>query len=240
MSPRQLVRRIISFTILPFLASSGLAGSISGKITLDGKPPPETPIEFNPECKAMHTAHVTTKRYVVDAGGGLANVFVYIKEGLKGKKFPPPATAVILDQKACMYDPYVLGIQTGQKLVIQNSDAFMHNVSATPDHGKNDSFNIAQANKGDKTEQTFSKPEVFVKFSCQVHNWMYAYLGVVDHPYFAVSAADGAFKLADVPDGEYTVAAVHPKIGSKAPQTVKVKVAAGDAKADFVFKPKAE
>lgn len=228
-------------TVGLFTASSLLAagtGSISGKVTLNGKAPAEKPIKLDgtPDCKAMHSSEITTTHYVVDANGNLANVFVYVKDGLAGQKFEAPKAAVVLDQAACLYKPYVIGIQVGQPLTITNSDATMHNVHILAN--KNKEQNIAQASKGAKNDVVFDKPEVFVKFMCNVHPWMFAFVGVVDHPFFAVSGADGSFKIPGLPDGEYTVAAVHPKAGE---QTMKVKVTGGgEGKADFKVTPKTQ
>ncbi len=220
---------IASATLLFAAPVFAAGGGIAGKVTLSGKPPAEKPIKFLPECKAHGDA--TTTHYVVDASGGLANVLVYVKSGL-AQKAAAPTEAAVIDQSCCLYHPYVLGVQVGQKLVIQNSDDTMHNVNATP--SKNEGFNIPQATKGTKNEKTFAKPEVFVKLSCNVHPWMFAYVGVVENPYFAVTGADGSFKIPGLPDGEYVLAAAHPKIQPE--QTAKVKVAGGEVKQDFTFK----
>ncbi len=215
-------------------------GSIVGKAALNGKAPAEKPIKLDatPDCKALHSTPLTTKHYIVDANGGLANVFVYVKDGLGNKKFPVPTTPVVLDQQNCLYNPYVLGVQVGQTLEVRNSDAFMHNVHGGTQDSKNKEFNISQPVKGIKSEQKFAKPEVFFRFNCDVHGWMYAFVGVVDHPFFAVTGTDGSFKIPGLPDGDYTLVAKHPK-GME--QTIKVKVAGGgEAKADFKFEPKAQ
>jgi hypothetical protein len=84
------------------------------------------------------------------------------------------------------------------------------------------------------TPFTFDKPEVFVQFKCEVHPWMFAYAGVCDHPYFAVTDKDGNYKISGLPAGEYTVEAVHRKAGST---TEKIKVGADDKKTqDFTLK----
>jgi hypothetical protein len=213
------------------------AGSISGKVTLNGKAPADKvqQADADPKCKAAHAAGIPIRNYIVGASGGLANVFVYVKDGLAGKKFAPPATPVVLDQSGCMYNPMVIGLQTGQTLVVQNSDDTMHNVNCKAK--KNTPFNIGQPKKGAKDEKKFDKAEVLISFKCDVHPWMSAYVGVVDSPFFAVTGEDGAYKLSGLPDGEYTVVAVHPKAGESKP--VKIKVAGGEAKApDFVFVPK--
>lgn len=227
-------------TVSSFFATavfSADAGSICGKATLKGQPPGEKKIDFSadPKCAAGHSTAATTSHYVADASGNLANVFVYVKDGLAAKKFDPPAQAAVLDQQACIYHPYVLGVQVGQTLTVQNSDSTAHNVHYV---GKSGEGNISQPTQGAKNDVKLTKPDVFVEFKCDVHPWMKAYVGVVAHPFFAVTGADGCFKISGLPDGEYTLAAVHPKAGTL---TAKVKVAGGEAKApDFVFAPKAK
>jgi plastocyanin len=213
------------------------AGSIAGKATLSGAAPAEVTIKFDsdPKCKLHNTTPTTTRHYVCDSSGGLANVFVYVKKGFEGKSFPAPKEAVLLDQEKCLYQPYVLGVQTGQKLTIKNSDDTLHNVHALAKN--NPEFNIGQPVKGMTNDKVFNKPEIFVKFKCDVHPWMFAFVGVVPHPYFAVTGADGSFTIPNLPDGTYTVAAVHPKAGE---QEATVTVKGGAAKADFAFAPKAK
>ncbi len=190
------------------------AADISGKVTLKGKPIPETPIPLEgTTCgPVVHTA-LTTRHYVVGPDKGLANVFVYIKQGAS----PAPASAgssPVLDQVNCQYEPYVMGLVTGQKFTIRNSDSLMHNIHATPRANKE--FNFAQVQKGQENkEKSFDKPEVLVRVKCDVHPWMFAWIGVVDHPYFAVTDKDGSFKISNLPAGTYTIEAYHLKAGAK-------------------------
>jgi hypothetical protein len=199
-------------TIAALVASShwGGAADLSGKVKLKGTPPPEITIQMDAVCGKLHPKPVTTRHYVVGQDNGLANVFVYIKQGVS--KTPPPAgEPPLLDQVNCIYEPYVMGVVTGQKINIKNSDPFMHNVHATPKPGGNAEFNFAQPVKGQVNPKTFEKPEVLVRIKCDVHNWMFAYVGVVDHPYFAVTDKDGNFTIKNVPPGKYTVEAIHLK-----------------------------
>jgi len=83
---------------------------------------------------------------------------------------------------------------------------------------------------------SFDKPEPFLKFQCDVHPWMFAWVSVFDHPYFAVSARDGTFKIANVPPGKYTIQAAHRKAGVVT-QQVEVKEGA-PAKVDFTLEAK--
>ena len=204
------------------------AAEIAGKVTLKGTPPAERKIEFDATCGKLHDTDATTRHYVVGADSGLANVFVYLKETPAGKAATPSAETPVLDQANCMYDPYVFGVVTGQKFKIQNSDNLLHNVHATPKVAGNKEFNVGQPVKGMVKEASFDKPEVLVRFKCDVHAWMFAYVGVVEHPYFAVTDKDGKFKLpTDLPAGKYTLVAYHLKAGEVSQE---VTVADGDKK----------
>jgi hypothetical protein len=221
------------------LAAVGVLGSlqtasaadITGKINLKGTPPAEVTIPFDPSCGKFHTGKTTTKLYLVGPGGELGDVFVYIKEG--AKPTPAPAETKVLDQVGCQYTPYVFGLQTGQKLVIKNSDpGILHNVHVIPDPKTgNKESNQAQL-KGQDLVKTFDKPEVLLHFKCDVHNWMHAYAGVLDHPYYAVSAKDGTFTIANVPPGKYVIEAYHRKAGKL---TKDVTISDQSQTADFTF-----
>jgi plastocyanin len=162
---------------------------------------------------------VVTEDVVTGPGSTLQNVFVYVKDGLGGLAFPVPATPVVLEQRGCMYRPRVLGIRTGQTLEILNSDATLHNIHAVPMH--NAEFNKAQQTRGFVSTHVFSTSEVMVPFKCDVHRWMNAWVGVMDHPFFAVTGPDGSFEITGLPPGTYTIEAVHEMLGRKT-QTVTV------------------
>ncbi len=133
-----------------------------------------------------------------------------------------------------MYHPHVFGMMVNQPLEIVNADQTLHNIHALPKSSK--AFNIAQPKQGMKMEKTFDKPETMVKIKCDVHNWMSAYVGVLDNPYFAVSDDKGSFTIKDLPAGQYEVEAWHEKYGA---QTMKVTVGASDTKTvDFTFENK--
>lgn len=214
------------------VASSVYAGDITGKVTLKGTPPPEITIKFDQNCGAFHNEPVTTRRYVVSKDGGLKDVFVYISKGTEGKTFPTPTTPVVLDQHNCMYQPYIVGVMVNQPLQIKNMDPVLHNVHALPK--KNDEFNFAQPLQGQTDERKFTTPEVLVKVKCDVHDWMLAYVGVVNNPYFAITDKDGKFTIKGVPPGEYTLTAYHLKAhGIKPGESKTIKVEAAPTTADF-------
>ncbi len=212
------------------------AATVAGKVAVEGALPANQPIRMNadPACVAANQGKPGVQETFVGEAGGLGNVFVYVQSGLSGT-FPAPTTAVVFDQTGCHYVPHVFGVQVGQPIEIVNSDSTLHNIHATPK--TNAEFNTAQPIKGMKTTHTFTAREadVVVPFKCDVHGWMNAYAGVLDHPYFAVTKPDGSFSIPNLPPGTYKLAAWHERLGS---QTIDVTVAAKESKSDanFTFK----
>lgn len=224
--------RLLATALVAGTMTPAFAGEVSGTVKLDGPPPPPKmiPLDTDPTCKVLKLKPTPTRHYIVGADNGVANVFVYIKEVPGGKKYDPPADMPVLDQKGCMYEPYCLGVMVNQKFKIRNSDPLLHNVNAGY-------FNFAQTTQGQETIKSFSKPEVAVKFMCNVHPWMFAFMGVFEHPFFAVTDKDGHYKLPEgLPAGDYTLVAWHPKAGEV---TQNITVGADDKKtADFTLKVK--
>lgn len=201
------------------------AADIVGKVSLKGTPAPEKSLPLDPGCgKLWPNEKPKTRFYSVGADSGLADVFVYLKQApAKG----PSAKPAMLDQRGCEYVPYILGLQVGQKLLVRNSDPVLHNVHATPKINKE--FNLAQMAGGKDIERTLDQAEVFVRFKCDVHPWMFAYVGVVAHPYFAVTDQDGKFKIEGVPPGKYTVASFHRKTHVTEDKAITQEIEVADA-----------
>jgi hypothetical protein len=188
-------------------------------------------MDAEPTCQAAYDEGPFTQTVVVNDNGTLANVFVYVKSGLGDMTFPTPSEPVSLDQQNCRYEPHVLGVQTDQTIVIRNSDDLLHNIHPEPVNSR--SFNIGQPNQGAETERSFPAAEIMIPISCDVHSWMNAYIGVVDHPYFAVTGSDGSFELPNLPPGEYEVEAWHELYGT---QTMNVTIGESEsAEIDFTF-----
>jgi len=228
----------LSVAVLAGSLQLAAAGEITGKVTVKGTPPPELTIAYDDICSKLHPTVPTTRRWVVGKDNGLANVFVYISKGLEGKKFPATTEAVELDQVGCNYNPYAFGVMVGQPVRIKNSDPLMHNIHALPAIDGNSEFNFAEPTQGDvndtKWTDSIKKPEVMVKLKCDVHQWMFAYAGVQDHPFFAVTDADGNFKIGNVPAGSYTLTAYHLKAhGSKPGVSQEITVADSPLTANF-------
>lgn len=203
--------------------------TLKGTVTLKGTPPVMKPlrqIKGNPDCSKLHTELPVSQQVVLGDGGKLVNAFVYITKGLEGRKFPPATEKKAFDQKACIYSPHALGLQVGQPLEISNSDATLHNVHMFPK--KNKEVNRGQPKQGMTFKQTFrrAEPKPF-KVKCDVHPWMNAWIGVFDHPYFAVTGADGGFQLPKLSAGNYTVTAWHEKLGQK---TQEITIGDGETK----------
>ena len=230
------IRLSVFFSFVLFvlaLPPRASAGDIVGAVTLKGTPPREVPIDFtaNPVCGKLHSGPVTTQFYVVGENKGLKDVVVMLMD-VKGKSTGASAPPLVLDQKGCEYTPYIAAVQTGQKIVVKNSDPELHNVHPTPEMDGNEEKNVAQPPGSPDLEFSFPVAENFVRFKCDVHPWMFAYVTVVDHPWFAVTDKDGEFKIANVPPGTYTIQAMHRKAGKA---TQKITVGTSPVTADFTL-----
>jgi plastocyanin len=226
------MKKMIVGIFIAGISLTAWAGDVTGKVSFDGKAPTPTRLRMDADkvCAKAHTEAVMGEEVVVNKNGTLKNVLVYVKDGVAGKKFDPPSQKVIFDQNGCVYKPHVMGIMLGQELEVLNSDPTLHNVHSLSK--QNSQFNQAMPMKGMKLSKKFDKVETF-KVKCEVHPWMGAYMGVFNHPFFAVTDDNGSFTLKGLPAGEYTVEAWHEKYGT---QTARVKVdAAGKATADFKF-----
>jgi plastocyanin len=207
------------------------AATITGTVKFDGTPPKPAKLDMSqdPAC-ASKGANMTET--VVAEGGKLANVFVYVKDGLGNRTFQAPAEPVTLDQDGCRYHPHVLGVMAGQTVRVLNNDNTTHNIHPTPKDNRE--WNESQPPKGAPLEKSFGRQEVLIPVKCNQHPWMKMYIGVVKHPFFAVTGKDGKFELKGLPPGTYKVAAVHEKFGE---QEMDVTVGAKESKpADFSFK----
>ncbi|HEX4912367.1 MAG TPA: carboxypeptidase regulatory-like domain-containing protein [Vicinamibacterales bacterium] len=208
------------------------AGTVTAIVKFDGAVPVPAMqrLEGDPKCVTENGApERADESLMVGSDQALQNVFVYVKAGLNAYGFPVPAEPVVLDQDKCRYTPRVLGVRVGQPLSVRNSDPLLHNVRA---NGQiNQGFNMSTPVEGVSFERTFATSEVMVPFKCDVHAWMSAYVGVLDHPYFGTTAADGKVVLANLPPGTYTIEAWHETLGTR---TEQVTIAAKESK-DVAF-----
>jgi plastocyanin len=205
--------------------------TINGSVKYDGAVPKPTKIDMSQDAVCASKGQNVAETIVVDKGN-LANVFVYVKDGLGDRTFNPPSDAVTIDQNGCRYHPHMLGVMTGQPVKITNSDNTTHNIHPTPKDNRE--WNESQPPKAPPLEKNFARQEILLPVKCNQHPWMKMYINVVKHPFFAVTDKDGKYTLKGLPPGTYTVAAVHEKLGE---QDTQVTVAPKDSKtADFTFK----
>ncbi len=195
-------------------ADAGDTGIVRGRVRFEGPPPAPASLymTLDPACDRLYPKGRPSDSLLVDPSGGLANVLVHVKSGLPGKtRWATPDEAVRIEQKGCMFVPHVIAVRAGQEIDLHNSDPSFYNVSARAN--SNPSFRVAMPGRGASVRRSFASPEVAVKLKCDVHPWMSAFVGVFDHPFFAVSAADGSFVLPPLPEGDYTIEAWHETLG---------------------------
>jgi hypothetical protein len=221
--------------------SSVAFADITGKVNLDGKAPDMKDIDMSAvkECASQHPDPVAEQTVVADDKGDLANVIVAIKKE-EGKDLPGTAStdAVVLDQKGCMYEPHVMAMMTGQPFKVKNDDPFLHNVHSLAT--VNPPFNFGQPTKDEGKDVDPMKAAEYFRVKCDVHPWMSAYIGVFEHPFFAVTKPDGTYtiKTAGLPDGDYTLTFWHEKYATD-PVEEKITVKDGKAEMNKTFKAEA-
>jgi hypothetical protein len=220
--------------------TTGQEGSIAGTVSFAGAAPEKSPISMtaDPVCASANPdAHTED---VVINGDKVANVLVYIKEGKVGDKnfasysFAPGSAPATLDQHGCHYVPHVLAVQVNQPFAVVNSDPTAHTVNV--DAKQNEKFNQGQSPGAAPINKTFKRAETVIPVKCNQHPWMRAYVGVLPHPFFAVTDAAGKFEIKGVPAGTYTLVAWHEKHPQGLTQTVTVNSGAA-ATSDFSFTP---
>jgi len=207
--------------------------TVNGTVKFDGMAPKASKIDMSqdPACKGMNEAE-----NVVVGNGDLANVFVYVKDGLGSRTFDVPKDAVVLDQSGSKYHPHVLGVMAGQTVEIKNDDQTTHNIHPTPKDNRE--WNESQPPSSAPLEKNFAREEIMLPVKCNQHPWMKMYINVVKSPFYAVTDKEGKYEIKGLPPGDYTIAFVHEKLGE---QDQKVTVGPKDTKTvDQSFKAAGE
>jgi plastocyanin len=218
----------------PATVDEANGATLTGKVAFSGEAPvmAELDMSANPTCARMHPKAARSEEVAVNANGTLRNVFVRIKSGLAGRNWAVPSTPVVLDQVGCVYVPHVIGVMTRQNVEFRNSDNTNHNLH--PITRINPEWNESQPPKGDPKLKSFAREEVMVRIKCNVHPWMRAYIGVVSHPFYAVTGDDGTFTIKGLHAGTYIVETWHEKYGT---QEQSVTVTPKETKSvDFSYK----
>lgn len=213
------VAALLVIATVPLLAQGTIEGHV--KLTAVPKANARIPMGADPNCLQINAGkRVVQEKVLRSADGGLANVFAFVKGS-----FPSSAgatTNAFIDQRGCTYHPRVQGARVGQFLEVKNSDSTLHNIHSMTT--KKNEFNTGQPTAGMVFRTQLKNEEVMLHVKCDVHPWMTGYIGIVRHPYYAVSDATGTFKITGVPAGKQTVTVWHEQYG---PLTQSVDVKAG-------------
>ncbi len=225
---------------LPLLAAALVLGtsavpepqqgvSLKGTVVIKGAIPMPKRIRMNDaegHCRSKVKGEINAEDIVAGPKGHVKWAFVYVKGGLEGKKFDIPKTPVMIQQQTCTYVPRVTGIMVGQDLMIKSGDPVLHIPHVNP--VKNKEWGFSQAKVGDERVKQFTAPEVMVRLICDVHAWMEAWIGVLEHPFWAVTDLKGAFEIKKLPPGKYTIEVWHELYE---PVTQEIEVGASTPKA---------
>jgi len=215
--------RCFVFAILATASAFGQqGGTIQGHVRLTTTTPPVNraiPMGADPTCLTINAGKRVLQEVVLRAlDGGLANGFVSLNGPFPSSA--PPPTPTVIDQKGCTYHPRIQGARVGQTLLVKNSDQTLHNIHSLTK--KANAFNTGQPLAGMVFKFQLKSEEVMLHLKCDVHPWMTGYIGVVTHPYYAVTDATGAFSISRVPAGKQTIKVWHERYGFLT-QTVEVK-----------------
>lgn len=213
------------------LAQGAPTGTIAGRVRLTAQAPANPVIRMgaDPRCsRAARGQRLTQDLVLRSADGGLANAFVHLRGSFPAA--PAPADAVTIDQRNCLFVPRVVGARVGQTLRVTNNDATAHNLHSA---STGNAFNTSQPTQGMSFTFQLKADEVMLRIRCDIHSWMTTYVGVMLHPYFAVSGTDGAFTIPRVPAGRQTIQVWHEQYGMLT-RTVEVKAGA-TATVEFTY-----
>ena len=228
--------KISNYFVLTILAASftiATAGTLTGNVKYDGKPPKKKRLRMDadPVCGSSHSGAVYSENFKMGEDGSMAEALVYLKN--VAYTGGVPSEPAVLDQQGCIYVPHVFGMMAGQELLIKNSDPTLHTIHSMPKVNKEFNFAMPKVVKEKKSTFAKSEPDPFY-IKCDVHPWMKSWVLVSDHPYFAVTDKDGNFSIDDIPAGTYEVVCWQEKFGKRT-LTAEVTIGKGSTKKDFVF-----
>jgi plastocyanin len=196
---------ILLLTLPQAIPSQDTSSMVAGTITLkDEVKKRKKPIRIDcPHCALLYPGGMPREELILGPANAVQGAFVTVKKGLEGRKFDLPKTPVVLDQRGCRFEPHVVGVQVGQDLVFRNSDPHNHCVHAVTFNNREFNFNLPKG--GPDFARTFDAPETMIRIKDNCHVWISAWIGVVDHPFFAVTDPAGKFEIKGLPAGKYTL-----------------------------------
>ncbi len=188
-------------------------GTVSGQVRFEGPVPAQTPLQLGgwSACRAQHPDGLPLAADLLVHNGKLQNAVVSITDGLGERVFAVPEEPVDSDQRGCVFIPRILTVRVGQPLRFLNSDPMAHNVRSSPQRAQ--PWNLSLGVKGASRTIRIHTPENRIPITCDIHGWMRAFVAVFDHPYFALTDAEGNFSLVNVPPGVYVIEAWHERLG---------------------------
>lgn len=202
--------------------------AVTGTVRFLGDAPAPAKLDITQDEETCGKTALYSEELVVSSAKGLANVVIFV-DGVTDGKAAVPST-VTLDNTNCRYEPHVVAMVVGSTLKVGNDDPVLHNTHARTQ--QSDVFNIALPMQGQVIDKVIDKPGL-MKVGCDAgHGWMTAWLAAFDHPYFAVTDADGKYSIPDLPPGEYTVVMWHEKLGRL---TKPVTIAGSDVGIDLDY-----
>ena len=223
-------------------------GSVKGKLMFEGELPVDAieriSITKNLDVCDEENSGVREVVWVDVKDGALRGAFVFIDKIAEGKKWGEPEdSAYIINQEGCRFRPWAQVVKPGP-ITIRHSDpdSVLHNINTREMIGvekgrivKRTMFNFGQPEPGDIIKKLKPRRSPFISLNCEAHNFMFGFMMAPKHPYAVVVGEDGSYTLDDIPAGDYTIKAWHPRFGLK---EANVSVAAGVAvDADFTFTP---
>jgi hypothetical protein len=203
----------VSVMARPANAADDKWGTIKGQVVFPGDPPAAKPLAIvKDQAACLAKGPILSEELVVNPSNkGVKNVFVWITTA-DGKK-PPIAPALVaikgkevsLDQPMCAFVPHSQGMREGQTLVVKNTAPIAHNVNWAGGQVKNPGGNVIVPSGKDHKVTNLKADKAPVGISCNIHGWMKGWIRVFDHPYFAVTDADGKFEIKDAPAGKFKI-----------------------------------
>lgn len=184
-------------------------GSVAGRVTYRGEPPTPATIKVTKDADVCGTEK-TAAELIIGTDKGIKNVVARLLDLRRGKPFSKKRSTTI-DQKNCEYSPRILLFPAGTRVAIENNDGILHNTNVVAE--KNPSFTVAQPKFRRVVERRIDEPEMPMRVRCDVHSWMASWWIAQEHPYYAVTKADGTFALSDIPPGNYTLELWHETLG---------------------------
>lgn len=212
-------------------------GVFAGRVVFSGTRPNSSPIFLKGTAPKDGTVcakdeDLPNESLLIGEGSGVKNVFIYIRRVPKGDfgTFSIPEKAVF-DQERCVFTPHALIVPCDYELPIWNSDPIPHNTNTKPKRGNPFNRLLPANDKTGATKIVYTKVEAEpVSVGCDYHAWMQAYHLPVDHPFAALTDANGAFKIEGLPSGKHEFQVWHESAdGGYIERGMKVEIRANES-----------